>query len=1237
MNVLQHFRAEQEEEVARGVMAGTQRSRDYTLRLFNEAQDAVSTAKIEMDISLDKRTWLEIEVRAAEFKAKLKSPRLCYKEDDQWSHDKANGTKPADAEETGEPPLQTTQDAQLPQQVGNGPPLAASRPSERQSTPLKSPTDENLAGHDSRPTVPKARSPKRKMPLYFGSDLAARLAKLGEQARASTRQVVAAQPGATPGGQGDPQGRPSVKSHSAVATSDGNKRAPEQGVPAANVPTASAEVGAQARSSFDPAYDLTPQVSEAPVSKAPVSEAPVQASFQVGSDSDSDEQPKGDADDDEDDPSGSTHIDSDHSSHDPSEQPSPPQQDGPVDDDGNHPPGASDGGRRRSPRHREADGRNAGAGTAGKETGRGTAAAPGAPGGEPSESGSDDSRKRKNDGRDRSPDRPEKKKRKSSSSSSSSSSDDETNANKTPEASETGVPAMKPIASSPTFRPQSTPEVSAAARAGASKAPVVPGGSRYNLRSASSKEAGEAAGIPNVPSKRTENPPGSYRPQSPGVHGAAPSGPPKVPLKATKTPLRPEKVSSGSGKASIRTDDAVGSSRADGASGARLPMNVDNFRKLIHAQGGAILEYYTQAVAEGLFEKVIEEHDVVAAMAIIAYDSEHGAAGHDWTNEEGIRKHFSRLPRVVLSGPHSVQHGDQPSDDDDLQGVYRLDDVQNMDDDEFLAHIPEGSTMDLWYAQALNEASKEPRIEFNIVLAIMRDIVKQYGWEHDWANEDPLRQQLLRTRSGDGIKTIILRDTSATLYAYYQRAMKDAQLSPVISEGQVLGVIQALRLLRGVQNDWANEKPIREQFTERARASRSQTQQPPVAPRGAPPAVMIQPQQQQQPPPAPAPAIPINKVQAAIDLGPDGLFDRSDKNGKWTFQEVLGEGGFGIVGLWIQRDDIGQIIGRVAVKETYLKPEQWNSLAYWSDIIEPRKSREAAVQKKLSRLPGAWMIVRYLSEKVYPDRHMYRICMEYCPLGTLEDLIRRHIQQQRERGDDGRPTEIIPRLAIRSIFEALAQAACFLERGTLPRKPSPEGWQGPIIHRDIKARNILLTYPDSVRWPKIPVTKLGDFGLAIAENADGFRNPKDLIGAGTRGTKAPEQMRYEPATFSNLHKLGSATNVFAIGRTMLNLMSLTLDNDAAALQARYDLPSQSRVDIPADVWQNYSERLINLVKRCIEPNPGHRIEATNLLQDITLIVQEYRSDFDAVPMKFEMLRAGEVIWAKDDKYLLWTK
>jgi len=85
----------------------------------------------------------------------------------------------------------------------------------------------------------------------------------------------------------------------------------------------------------------------------------------------------------------------------------------------------------------------------------------------------------------------------------------------------------------------------------------------------------------------------------------------------------------------------------------------------------------------------------------------------------------------------------------------------------------------------------------------------------------------------------------------------------------------------------------------------------------------------------------------------------------------LGTGGFGHCGLWTQLDHNQNIINRLAVKETYLKPAPWVGKMYWWGEGDQRYKREAYMQEKLSELsPSGRRFVEFITNVTHEDRHI---------------------------------------------------------------------------------------------------------------------------------------------------------------------------------------------------------------------------------------------------------------------------
>ena len=111
-------------------------------------------------------------------------------------------------------------------------------------------------------------------------------------------------------------------------------------------------------------------------------------------------------------------------------------------------------------------------------------------------------------------------------------------------------------------------------------------------------------------------------------------------------------------------------------------------------------------------------------------------------------------------------------------------------------------------------------------------------------------------------------------------------------------------------------------------------------------------------------------------------------------------------GLWVQYDSSGKIIDvrivtewsmcttdtfvqRKVAKEAYLG-SYWDEEAYWMPDKEDRLPREFWIGLTLSNCDQAYNVIGPISYAVYPDSHMYRLYMDYCACGDLEELIRNH-------------------------------------------------------------------------------------------------------------------------------------------------------------------------------------------------------------------------------------------------------
>jgi len=188
----------------------------------------------------------------------------------------------------------------------------------------------------------------------------------------------------------------------------------------------------------------------------------------------------------------------------------------------------------------------------------------------------------------------------------------------------------------------------------------------------------------------------------------------------------------------------------------------------------------------------------------------------------------------------------------------------------------------------------------------------------------------------------------------------------------------------------------------------------------------------------------------------------------------------------------------------------------------------------------------------------------------------------------------IPRAALWSFFEDLAEAACSMAYGCNPLDGNSvhEHWQ-PIIHRDLKPENVFLALPVK----DIPVLRLGDFGIAVPEKYEALSNPMGMLGAGTKGWRAPEQA-LSSGGIEPIFPLSSATNVWSIGRIMLALVELYPRNPP---EIDYSQPQKGRVERSPkedELREFYGTKLLDLIDMCIESRADYRITAEDLLEQV---------------------------------------
>ena len=370
-----------------------------------------------------------------------------------------------------------------------------------------------------------------------------------------------------------------------------------------------------------------------------------------------------------------------------------------------------------------------------------------------------------------------------------------------------------------------------------------------------------------------------------------------------------------------------------------------------------------------------------------------------------------------------------------------------------------------------------------------------------------------------------------------------------------------------------------------------------------------------------------------------------DLPGEWVGEQLLGDGGYGSVGLWRQRDENGLVLDEMAIKQTELHP-------LGRDLIMAWLQREAAVQRDLQRMeadmkasnnntisemirserydfdPSAVTsrnIVHLRNYKLNRQAELTRLYQINCGHGSLAALIARY------RAFD----QLIPEPFIWHVFHSLSIANLLLSEPPHASSPWLAGYEGIprfwfCLHRDIKPENIFLDYAptrpedlsdyydsdDLLRdvTRSYPVVALGDFGLSTYTSALPGLDPSRPTWGGTTGYHPPEQQyvhvdedhleprvwrrfgeRFNPPIYRADQPWRASHNIWCIAKIMLD-MTLGYSSDIVhpKLSALTEPQFQDNGRHFISQWEQergrrrYSGKLLNLIYECTYPEERYR-------------------------------------------------
>ncbi|KXT16371.1 hypothetical protein AC579_5579, partial [Pseudocercospora musae] len=317
----------------------------------------------------------------------------------------------------------------------------------------------------------------------------------------------------------------------------------------------------------------------------------------------------------------------------------------------------------------------------------------------------------------------------------------------------------------------------------------------------------------------------------------------------------------------------------------------------------------------------------------------------------------------------------------------------------------------------------------------------------------------------------------------------------------------------------------------------------------------------------------------------------------WVGQRHLGGGGYGTAHAYFALDNKDEkISARIVVKDSWITTSHWNSFWFWhKDPENPDERIPVEVQAMLNTKDktGSDGVVRHLFHEVYRERMAYRVIMGYCGHGNLYESICHYLDSK------GRSKGTPPEPFVWAVFDALADVCLLLELGSTDEATAIEDWK-QIVHRDFKTENVFLDSPSDKEFVMYPRPVLGDFGLCILTDAENDRqNPLAYSDAqGTEGWQAPEQLPFMSTTTFEPRRVGkllSWTNVWAVGAVVARLMDRVVDPKTP----KYSKGKDSKFEwLKKSTREKYSQELQNLMKRCVEYEPGERITVRELKREI---------------------------------------
>ena len=338
---------------------------------------------------------------------------------------------------------------------------------------------------------------------------------------------------------------------------------------------------------------------------------------------------------------------------------------------------------------------------------------------------------------------------------------------------------------------------------------------------------------------------------------------------------------------------------------------------------------------------------------------------------------------------------------------------------------------------------------------------------------------------------------------------------------------------------------------------------------------------------------------------------------------VLGHGAFSTVRLAVRKHDNVQVAVKTIAKHEALRSRRLR-------VSGRRYMEEWEILRRLQNHPN---IISLLD--VFETNEEIQLVMEYCPGGELYDAIQKKKQHQLAVGNRTTASDTVTG-ASAALSPRSSSQACRRAAGQCPERQAAQITSQilralvdihamGIVHRDIKAENILLMSPDRGDDSGYVRVKLCDFGMARLLDQETSPSTVTVSSSPTSGSSGsdgdcspitPRISRSYSIVGSSYYmapevEIGdgycASMDVYSLGVTLYILLcgfppvfaapNDGKQNSGSDSDSGSESDDSSNVMFPNVYWKDVSEEAKGLVRKMLNRNPSKRVSAKEALAD----------------------------------------